>query len=255
MKAEASKVKTKSKKLSTLLSERAKHYVNEGVWRSNNAAYYKKKAAEEPAEKVIAISIEEIVFRAVVDEIKQLDNNQNPERIKALEADLQKKVDQAIEDATFDEEKYRSSADYYEQLYKFAIEDEEKNRKLAGIFKISASEASNLYKLFIRKVKRAKQVKKSFQAKQDAQIKKVKHFVQKLMAAQDGKRPRLRSNYGAILPEKPTYASQVPIAAHAAPIIHLDTGSHVIPAPKELDLTSSLSNPPNVGMKLKRKDN
>ncbi|KAL7691779.1 hypothetical protein Plhal304r1_c008g0031981 [Plasmopara halstedii] len=197
--------------------------------------------------------IEEIVFRAVVDEIKQLDNNQNPKKIKALEADLQKKVDQAIEDATFDGEKYRNFADYYGQLYKYATEDEEKYRKLAEIYEISAREASKLYKLYKRKVKRAKKAARFAQAKQDAQIKKVNHLAQEPMAAQDGERPQLNSNFGAILSEKPTYATQDPIAAHAAPIIHLDTDSHVIPAPEELDLTSSLPNPPKIEMKLKRK--
>ncbi|KAL7691693.1 hypothetical protein Plhal304r1_c008g0031101 [Plasmopara halstedii] len=193
---------------------------NEAVSRLENSAEYKLKM-EEAAEKAIPVSIEKIISRGVVDEIKHLDNNHNPQKIHPH------RVDQAIEAAKLEEETHRISASYNRQLLHHADEDEGLFRKIAEIYKSTASVASNLNKSYKHKVKQAKEVKKSFQAEQDAQIKKVKHLTQKLMAAQDSERPQLSSNFGAILPAKSTYATQDPIAAHAAPIIHSDTDIHV----------------------------
>ncbi|KAL7691765.1 hypothetical protein Plhal304r1_c008g0031841 [Plasmopara halstedii] len=253
MKAVRSKVMGDSDAFNLRHSKRADHYANRAVSHMKNINGYNLKM-NEAAEKAITVRIEEIVLRAVVEEFKQLDNNQNPKKFQALEANLQKKVEKAIEDTEFDEEKYRNFADWYWQyLHDDIEEDEILYRKVAAISKSSASEALRLYKLYELEVKQAKQVKRSFQAEYDAQNKKVNHLVQGLMAALDGERPQLNSNFGAILPAKSTYATQDPIAAHAAPIMHLDTDSHVIPAPEELDLTSSLLNPPKVEMKLERK--
>ncbi|CEG35389.1 uncharacterized protein PHALS_09511 [Plasmopara halstedii] len=251
MKAEALKVKKGSNELH--LFERADHAANEAVSHLKNIDKYESEM-NKAAEKAITVKIEEIIFLTVVDEIKQLENNQNPKKIQDLEADLQKKVDKAIKKTESNEETYRGVAERYWQFLDDVIKKEEElYRKSAEIYKSSASEASSWYNLYRRKVKRAKKVGRFVRAKQDARIKKVNHLVQEPMAAQDGERPQLSSNFGAVLPEKSTYASQDLIAAHATPMIHLDTDSHVIPAPEELDLTSSLPNLPNVRMKFERK--
>ncbi|KAL7694055.1 hypothetical protein Plhal304r1_c002g0005461 [Plasmopara halstedii] len=242
--------------LSLRHSGRADDAANNAVRYLTNFYNY-KSSMNKAAEDVNAVSIKPFLLRARLYLIHLLVHVDNSKEIRDRQASLQNAVVKATQEyraAEYDEGKFRNFANYYQLLLNDADEKQQSEREMAEIYKNYASLASESYNSYEREIERAVIVFTTAQAKQDAQIRKVILSFQKLMAAQDEERPQLDSNFGAILSEKPTIATQDLIAAHAAQPAHFDTHSHVIPASEKLDLTLSLSDPPNLGKKRKRKN-
>ncbi|KAL8004307.1 hypothetical protein Plhal703r1_c10g0052351 [Plasmopara halstedii] len=112
-----------------------------------------------------------------------------------------------------------------------------------------ANEALKMSKIYKTEAEQATRAVSTAKTKPGAQAEKIAFVPPEFEAAQAGKRSKFDLNVKATLAEKPTHATH----GQAASPAHFAIDSHDIPATEELDLTLRLSNPPNQGMKLKRK--